>query len=592
MFLAGTIDVGISEGHREFRDAETEMRRLLKPYAAEVWAADCAMFCLAYKYLRMAARQGHPKAREFCDRLGVFMLKQALDDRSWHGAFLTDLALESMNRDAAVRCRVDDGEVLDRFRLGGRIAYETIRGGASIEDYESAVTERLGCSKEDIRPYLRCWLTAAKELLPDGADALANIDSKDVEGWQGNADYQYERGLLAHYENDFEEAESWYTRAADQGHAKAQFDLGMMFFHREIEGLEVGECVEHAVSYCMDAAKSGLECARAFLDRDIQSGLEAYRRGDHHDAEIEFRRLAEQGNAGAQYRLAQMYIYSTTESCADERSAFDQARDWLGQAAGHGYARAEYALCSLLTGGYAYWLDVDPSEGFDGGGTATYWYWKAALRPPSEQYAMGLLSEGDPEHADRVEAAFWYRFAGDQGHTQAQFRLGLLAFCTQYGWLQDGWGRRDIGWKLLRAAASSGQKTAWALIRDGKVLGVEGEETPAEKPAEPVRGPHSSNPPRSATFPGFASEMVAESGVFANEPRLLAGLYDSYQQAAKKADVPWAKDFNFDFEIDSWLRLNFQLAPRRHVLSVATNAPPGSSHDASVTFCGNPFLPA
>lgn len=123
VFLADAIDVGLAGGP-ELRDADTEMGRFLKePYAAQpwsircsfgdgpkadfVWHADCATFCLAYKYLRMAARQGHPEAREFCDRLGVFMLKHALDDRGWHHAFLTDLAVETMTRgDAEARCRV------------------------------------------------------------------------------------------------------------------------------------------------------------------------------------------------------------------------------------------------------------------------------------------------------------------------------------------------------------------------------------------------------------------------------------------------------------------------------------------------------
>lgn len=110
------------------------------------------------------------------------------------------------------------------------------------------MTQRLGCSKDEIRPYLRCWRDAAIELLPDHADAFAAIDTGDMADVEDNADYQYERGLLAHYESDYEEAESWYTRAAEQDHPKAQFDLGMMYFHGEIEGLDIGECVEHAVS--------------------------------------------------------------------------------------------------------------------------------------------------------------------------------------------------------------------------------------------------------------------------------------------------------------------------------------------------------
>ena len=118
----------------------------------------------------------HPESdegRASCDRLGVFMLKHALTDRGWHGAFLTDLAVETMTNQTTLRVAL---WTTAKFSTGSDWApgLPTTRSGAGglIGDYESAVTERPGCSKEDIRPYLRCWRTAASELLPDRADAL------------------------------------------------------------------------------------------------------------------------------------------------------------------------------------------------------------------------------------------------------------------------------------------------------------------------------------------------------------------------------------------------------------------------------------
>ena len=574
VFLAGAIDVGIADGHREFRDAEAEMRRLLKePSTAEaresgnpadaVWDADCATFCLAYKYLRMAARQGHPQARESCDELGVFMLKHALDDRGWHHAFLTDLALETMtNRDAPVRCRVEDGEILDRFRLGGRVAYQTIRAGAAIGDCESAATGRLACSKEDIRPYLRCWLTAARELLPDRADAVASVDSEHVAGTEGNADYQYERGLRAHYEDDFEEAEYWYMQAADQDHAKAQFDLGMMYFHREIEGSEVGECVKHAVWYCMDAAANRLEWATAFRDRDIQSGLEAFRRRDHYAAELEFRRLAEFGrhrdSAEAQFRLAQMCIRNEIHGDYDDHDRFDSACRWLRRASRNGWGRAESWLYGLLGGGAGWWFNVDVGlEYLDELGDR---YWKAREKPAVEQYGLGLCSEGDPDYADRGEASFWYRLAADQGHLNAQFRIGLLTYLGVDEWHSEGPSvDEDEGrtyW--LRTAARNGHQIARALLdADPENPAGFGRQT-SLLPTDLSFGSQTSLFPTdrslrpNVAFPAFAEEMQAESEQCAREPRLLRALYRSYRGAAERAFVAWARDFSTDFEIDAW----------------------------------------
>ncbi len=40
---------------------------------------------------------------------------------------------------------------------------------------------------------------------------------------------------------------------------------------------------------------------------DFKAGMEAYERGDYATALTEFRPLAQQGNAGAQFNLGQMY---------------------------------------------------------------------------------------------------------------------------------------------------------------------------------------------------------------------------------------------------------------------------------------------
>ncbi|MDE0191231.1 MAG: tetratricopeptide repeat protein [Gammaproteobacteria bacterium] len=240
------------------------------------------------------------------------------------------------------------------------------------------------------------------------------------------ADEQYALGRMAHSEGEWEAAEDWYERAADQGHAQAQFALGMMYFDGEVEGMDASEACERAVSQCMDAAANGLERAAVFLTRDIQTGVEAYRRGDDWEAEREFRRLAEQGNAEAQFRLARMYLEHRI-SCDFDFGVFENACHWLRLSANHGYARAEYLLYSILAGDHVFDdYTVDPVVHVD---EAQALYWKAAERPPDDQFGFGLLSESGPDYADKAEAAFWYRMAANQGHGDARLRLGLLGSC-------------------------------------------------------------------------------------------------------------------------------------------------------------------
>ena len=372
---------------------------------------------------------------------------------------------------------------------------------------------------------------------------------------EGDADAQYRLGLLAHWDGDWDGAASWYTRAADQEHAKAQFQLGMMCFRREIEGLEVEECVELAVGWCMDAADNGLDRARAFLERDIQAGVEAYRRGDHCEAELEFMRLAvrEDMRAGsdwgkdpdsgeAKFRLAQMCMHRTICTDYSDRGAFDQACDWLRGASRNGCGRAESWLFALLSGHVSWWFNVeevgleDKAEGLD-------WYWKAAERSPAEQYDLGLRSEGDPEHADREEASFWYRLAADRGHVNAQFRLGLLAYCGVESWHPEGSLQEDEVSRLdwLRNAARNGHQVAQGLLV-------------ADQDTSTLFGMTDRHlfRPEKVAFPAFAVEMRAESEECAREPLLLFALYRSYREAATKAGVRWKGEFSTDPDIEAW----------------------------------------
>ena len=405
------------------------------------------------------------------------------------------------DRDSA-RCSppaIDTGDVSgidpELMTAGAVLAVFHIEAGArSFGDFAGAMARDLGELFEPLKPYLRNFYNGARDW--PGTDYSADMSTPDeITAWyeggsdadatqtgglgdvwsdtdrtepagggeaqqgrdvEDNADYQYVRGLLAHHEDDWEEAESWYMRAAEQNHPKAQFDLGMMYFRGEIEGLDIGEDVQHAVSYCMDAAANGLDGAKAFLGRDIQAGLEAYRRGDHHQAELEFRRLAEiysvhqalrepshvlgRECGEAQFMLAQMCVHGTNSADFDNREAFDQAAEWLRGAARNGCGRAESWLYGLL-GGHARWrLSVEQTDLEDLGAEGLDWYWKAAERTPAEQYDLGLRSEGDPDHACCEEASFWYRLAAEQGYVEAQFRLGLLTYCGVDGWhLEDSW---------------------------------------------------------------------------------------------------------------------------------------------------------
>jgi len=116
---------------------------------------------------------------------------------------------------------------------------------------------------------------------------------------------------------------------------------------------------------------------------DYQAGGNAYERGDFDTALKEWRPLAEQGNASAQYNLGLMY-----DSGQGVSQDYQEAVRWYRLAADQGVARAQSNLATM--------------------------YYKG---------------QGVPQ--DYTEAVKWYRRAADQGNALAQYNLATMYYFGQ-----------------------------------------------------------------------------------------------------------------------------------------------------------------
>jgi TPR repeat protein len=119
---------------------------------------------------------------------------------------------------------------------------------------------------------------------------------------------------------------------------------------------------------------------------DFQKGLTAAQRGDYTTALREWRPLAEQGNADAQYNLGVMY------------------RDGLG-----------------VTQDYV---------------EAVKWFRKPAEHVLAEHNLGVLYERGQGVAQNHVEALKWYRKAAERGLAEAQYNVGFM-YRNGYGVLQD-----------------------------------------------------------------------------------------------------------------------------------------------------------
>ena len=101
---------------------------------------------------------------------------------------------------------------------------------------------------------------------------------------------------------DYAEAVKWYRKAAEQGNAEAQSNLGMMYY----AGQGVPQDHAEAAKWYLKAAEQGIASAQFNLGLmyDKRQGVPQ----NFAEAVKWYRKAAEQGNAEAQYNLGMMYF--------------------------------------------------------------------------------------------------------------------------------------------------------------------------------------------------------------------------------------------------------------------------------------------
>ena len=204
-------------------------------------------------------------------------------------------------------------------------------------------------------------------------------------------------------------AVEYFRRAAERGHAEAQYHLGLVYDYG------------HGVA------------------RD-QAGGAAWER-----------KAAEQGHTGAQYRLAGSYYWGN----GVPKSRF-QAAEWYRKAAEQGHAASQYELGKMYH--HAEGIAKNLFE-------AAEWYRKAAnLGYRDAQFSLSYTIEEGGAILDRLEAMAWLHKAAEGGYGVAQRCLGDRYFWgdgvprdrTQgMAWYLKATEQRDCGaiYKLARMYA-------------------------------------------------------------------------------------------------------------------------------------------
>jgi len=225
----------------------------------------------------------------------------------------------------------------------------------------------------------------------------------------------------------------WYKKAADQGHAVSQSQIGIAYE----TGNGAVKNIDIAIEWYKKAANQGNVYSQERLGSFYYNGTGVTK--DYTVATQWYQKAAEQGSTEAQIKLGSMY-YDGTGVTQD----YATAAQWYQKAADHGDMGAQRTIGIMLDNGYGFAEDK---------ANAATWYYKAAMQGDiNAQIILGAMYYyGQGVQKDEKQAVYWWKKAAEQGSEDAKSKLAMVAGASQ--------GRTDCA-SGIKAVESSISKHA------------------------------------------------------------------------------------------------------------------------------------
>ena len=334
-------------------------------------------------------------------------LLQGKDDKDLMNLFLTDHTEKAYEQ---IREAADEGNAIALYMMAAYFSQgygvQPINKQKAIAYFKKSYEAGYAVAGYDVAASLPDGSPEQKEIRNHAKDKILELANEEDVFAQASAAWGYREGYGTAV--DHVEAVKWVRKAAEQGFARAQYDLGLMYqFGRGVE-----RSYEKAVEWYLKAAEQG--------DADAQYHLGGmYELGDGVEQSYEkavewYLKAAEQGLAMAQNNLGVMY-----EKGHGVEQSYEKAVEWFLKAVEQGLARAQCNLGTMYHNG----TGVEQSDE-----KAVEWYLKAAKQGLDwAQNVLGVMYE----HGWGVERSYekaveWYQKAADQGFDAAQHNLGRM----------------------------------------------------------------------------------------------------------------------------------------------------------------------
>jgi TPR repeat protein len=340
-------------------------------------------------------------------------------------------------------------------------SFENLRSQASRGDKDAALrlaqTFEWGSAvaSQDLDRAIHWYRVAADQGMPEARDALIRMAGKDNIRAQFHLVGLYRNSRW--FKRDDGEADAWLGKiaeAAQRGDAVAQNALGELYAAHD-RGVTQNNA--QALAWFRKAAEQGSAQAQDNLGAMFMNGQGVAR--DDAQAAFWFRKAAEQDFAAAQFHLGAMF--ENGQGVAQDEA---QAVAWYRKSAGFGqnYPEAQNALGLINDQEAADLYREAAQEGHAGARNNLQALLQNIRRraeqgDPDAQFDLGakysyLTGYTDLLPRDYMQAAFWLRKAAEQGHVRAQVGLGA-AYAAGRGVARDD--AQAVVWFLKAAAQGS-----------------------------------------------------------------------------------------------------------------------------------------
>ncbi|MDE7329532.1 MAG: SEL1-like repeat protein [Clostridia bacterium] len=214
----------------------------------------------------------------------------------------------------------------------------------------------------------------------------------------------------------------WYDKACEQGYTEGEYGYGWCLYY----GVGIRVCqAELSLEYFLKAAQKGHVGAMKMLF-ELYSFKLSFDKRDFNEAVFWIKKVAETGDADAEYELGDAYlhgfVFSRFSKCEFKLNP-EEGIKWLKSSAEHKNAKAMVMLGDCYIEG----LGVEKNVS-----TALEWYERGAEGRSDGLYKLGeLYFNGELVEKDLPRALDYYERAKKGLNTEAMLKLGD---CYYNGW--------------------------------------------------------------------------------------------------------------------------------------------------------------